>query len=232
MQIKVKDTKMLKVNKPIAFYRTINNNFVEIPVAEGKLVLILDKNFKLEFTDSSINYDLDSIKPIIISETEKIEVDDKFLVHIKDNVGHESHNKIFTCKEIGNTGVWSVELDKESIFYNQNVFKILALPEHFSPKHLQAIVDGRMKHGDKVLVECDEKIIKGDLDSIPKRWFEIKLNQPKYRIDTNHITLHKVEEKMYTREEVRRIVYSFPETFEGGHCTIDRMNQWFEQNVK
>ena len=27
--------------------------------------------------------------------------------------------------------------------------KILALPEHFSPKHLQAIVDGKLKDGDK-----------------------------------------------------------------------------------
>lgn len=35
-------------------------------------------------------------------------------------------------------------------------FKILALPEHFSPRHLQAIVDGKLKDGDKVLLEVEE----------------------------------------------------------------------------
>src|SRR3972149_2891570 len=64
--------------------------------------------------------------------------------------------------------------------------KILALPEHFSPKHLQAIVDGKM------LVECDKM-----WNEIDGEYKVIKLNQ------SNHITLHKIEEKMYTREELK-----------------------------
>lgn len=90
------------------------------------------------------------LKPIIISETEKIEVDDW-------GYGMDG---LFEYKG-------SVNIDGGRL-----PNKVLALPEHFSPKHLQAIADGKLKDGDKVYVECVppaiQKVINdlGDIQSI------------------------------------------------------------------
>lgn len=82
------------------------------------------------------------IKPIIISETEEIEIGDKY-IHLPTN----------TILEKGQ--------DKEAILVNS--YKILALPENFSPKHLQAIIDGKLKDGDEVLIECKNMKTYNDL---------------------------------------------------------------------
>jgi hypothetical protein len=128
--------------------------------------------------------------------------------------------------------------------------KILALPEHFSPKHLQDIVDGKLKEG-KVLVECELHVFAdlgaydcgGDLTDDVHKINRIKLNS------SNHITLHKVEEKMYTGEEVKRIAWKSWHQCMIENCTtgtesdknlptleqdIDKpvFDKWFEQNIK
>jgi hypothetical protein len=66
-------------------------------------------------------------------------------------------------------------------------YKILALPKHFSDKHLQAIVDGKLKDGDEVYVKCIR------VESKPKSFsdlWKIYLNQQ------NHITLFPVKQSL------------------------------------
>lgn len=66
--------------------------------------------------------------------------------------------------------------------------KVLALPEHFSDKHLQAIVDGKMENGDGVLVKCDKKYYDGL--TCPPFAFIISLDQQ------NHITLFPAKQSL------------------------------------
>lgn len=82
--------------------------------------------------------------PIIISETEEIEVGDWVYNKVSKHSSTDSH---------------IYQITKRKQLHNSNQSKILALPEHFSDKHLQAIVDGKMKDEDKVLVKCNWKRI-------------------------------------------------------------------------
>lgn len=72
-------------------------------------------------------------KPILISESEKIEVGDYVF---------EDISGIFGPYEEGDVV--------------ENPKKILALSEHFSPQILSKIVSGELKDGDKVLLEVEE----------------------------------------------------------------------------
>lgn len=224
MQIKVKDTRMHRLH----LGNNANGEEVsfEIPVVEAKLVLVKCKDIipmsnqlaKNKITGSlfivTVNNKNDGylVKPILISETEKIEVGDWCWLSTHGGfiiTQCQPHSVITDQKGISD--VWH---------------KILALPEHFSSKHLQAIVDGKMKDGDKVLVECQEEKGLGMYNMEDGMY--IKLNS------SNHITLHKVEEKMYTREQVREICYQLAMriTSDDVATTRSRMIEWFEQNVK
>lgn len=134
------------------------------------------------------------LKPILISETEKIEVGEQFSMGAFTN--------------------WKIEVRKDvdyGVF--EPKYKILALSEHFSPEQLQMIVDGKLKDGDKVLVECERG---GNFDPYDNQipgmdyWYQIKLNP--------HITIYPVEEKMYTRDEVNeRIRQAYVDGYENGY---------------
>jgi len=108
------------------------------------------------------------LRPIIISQNETIEFGDKY---------YGIDNNIHTFEN--------------GCYYSDEARKILALPENFSPKHLQAIVDGKLKYGDEVFVECME------------HWTEIlnpkELPNPfkiiKLTITDNHITLFPVKKE-------------------------------------
>lgn len=202
MQIKVNNTRM-------QVYDKVNKNFaLEVPVVEGKLVLIEDRLLSRLDAESPVG----GWKPIIISETEKIEVDDWFW----HQDGYEQ------VKDIQGKFV--------NGFILEHCRKILALPEQFSPKHLQAIVDGKMKDGNKVLVECE--------DLCDYEGEELWENTPHFIIKTNHldhVTLHKVEEKMYTKEEIKKIAEdAYLQGFLSSGIKFDshEFNQWFEKNVK
>ena len=167
-------------------------------VCKGKLVLIRKKipqGGKIPKPDGvnriyDDNYQLD---PIIISETEEIIEGDKALY--KDSFGY----LIFTLKTKDADRYWWEEGSCSRV--ENEVYKILALPEHFSDKHLQAIVDGKVKEG-KVLVKCflyGEKLIGAD---DPKyKDYKIYLNQQ------NHITLFPAKQSLekliskYKRDE-------------------------------
>lgn len=239
MQIKVKDTRMHKIydgSIPPSFG---SPSFREVSVAEAKLVLVgCEPKESLVFkpngnkfgtglcfsngkaSNAGIYY-----KPILISETEKIEEGDWY---------YESTEHLPTlirqCK-VRDNSEYPLDGHKD---YNAGFntiygsYKILALPEHFSPKHPQAIVDGKLKEG-KVLVECESKLIEPHKDE----YGDIRYNKHQNIIklnSSNHITLHKVEERTYTKEEVNKLFYRFFEA--SGFDYLDEFENWFEQNVK
>jgi len=224
-QIKVEKTRMHKIPRLFSKMRGFNSivgipKWQEVPVAEGKLVLVECKSEEalIVRVENGINVPLyyfvranfiagKYYKPIIISETEKIEVGDWVL----GGPGDEAHNEIW-------------QWDGDSYISDEDN-KILALPEHFSPKHLQSWVDGKIKDGDRILIEC-ESIINDEVGTESYRQHDhyvIKLNQ------SNHITLHKVEEKMIPFSKVLDLF-----DLMGGYKTLPNFNidKWFEQNLK
>lgn len=253
-QIKVTDTRMHEVKSFVSLTR--GHKSEDVPVVEGKLVLInerdkplfyvnnINPHFPKGYVDANFytterhpndkrgidrrigdskgrkiglegnnDYWLGKI-PIIISETEKIEVGDW--------VYYQDDNVIFKCEHPNLIGVGE--------------YKVLSLPEHFSPKHLQAIVDGKMKNGDKVLVECEDTYTEWT-DAYSLEGTKMRKRPTKYPIKTiklnssGHVTLHKAEEKMYTKEEVRKLT---KDAWVQGHYnpTTPEFEDWFEQNVK
>lgn len=180
-------------------------------VTEAKLVLVeigMDGDYP-DYKSGIIGVNHNWYKPILISETEKIEVGD--LIYWK-------HNK--SIQKVKSIDVKNNTIDFDDPKYNGYLsacYKILALPEHFSPLQLQMIVDGKLKDGDTVLVGCDT------LESLP----------PQYCIQLNpHITIYPVEEKMYTREEVWKITNTVSDGFLMRGWSYMSMKKWFEQNVK
>jgi hypothetical protein len=137
-------------------------------ICRGKLVLIsIEKDPKeIGITIFGVCY-----KPIIISEAEAIEDGD---------FGFDS-----LSREI-------IEVSGKALYFNErrtndtDFWKILALPEHFSPEQLEDIVNGKLKDGDEVLVECENKYFEPDSSIHSNRGWEVlavKLNQ------SNHITM-------------------------------------------
>lgn len=99
-------------------------------VCEGILKFIsVEKNKCLPHIS---NTGFEYLIPVIISDGEKIESDELYLTdsqHILDSAKY---------------GPASV--DK----------KVLVFPNQFSPKHVQAILDGKLKNEDKVYIECED----------------------------------------------------------------------------
>jgi len=211
-QIKVTDTRMHKITIPSKKREGVSCVVEEVPVVEAELVLVQTnelpkkgefyvetaeqdyKSYGFALQDVRVGSTLRFLKLILISKTEKIEVGEMAYAQLSKQIFENVNPHLPTGDKV----------------------KILALPEHFSPKHLQAIVDGKMKEGDKVLVQCES-----EWDDFREENNDfIKLNS------SNHITLYKKEEKMYTREEVRKILRFYV----GG--ILPHTEEWFEQNVK
>jgi len=136
-------------------------------------------------------------KPIIISETEEIQEGDWYYVE--------------DIKRIYSTNNTSIK------FFEGKHKKVLALSEHFSSKHLQAIVDGKMKEGDTVLLETEHT--KGEDDYYGHR---IKFNS------SNHITLHKNVNKTYTKKEIISLCKA---AFEIGRTGKINFRKWLNNNM-
>lgn len=181
-----------------------SDNQGEHIVHEGKLVLI-ETNEQIKQYDfcshpnngytiiGTINHQsfaklhgYKKVKAYIISETEKIEKGDKVLYanSIYDVIRIDEHNRpiVMSEGEESQLATWD---------------KILALPEHFSNKHLQAIVDGKMKDGDKVLIKCKEYWEERNVGIPPKKHkihfpddYQTHLDQQ------NHITLFPATESI------------------------------------
>jgi len=135
-------------------------------VHKGKLVLLRDKESEIEANTLGQKSKTPKSKPIIISEAEEIEIGDCYY-----DISRRSINK---CTDRVKQSHYNAFRDRYK--------KVLALPEHFSDKHLQAIVDGKMKDGDEVLLKCISCISyeskKSDI-----QWDKVYLDQQ------NHITL-------------------------------------------
>jgi hypothetical protein len=151
-------------------------------------------------------------KPIIISETEKF--DPKEPVLCLDEIEY-GWDEAYLKNGRGNGTCTSCK-------------KILAYPEHFSPEQLQMIVDGKLKDGEKVLVECEMWNTAPMGSNYDEIFHIIKLNS------YNQITLHKVKDKTYTFEDFLnyQIYNKFNAIdFQSTGCK-ERIEKWFEQNVK
>lgn len=196
MQTKIEHTKKHIIGS--------NPKFCDILVTDAKLVLVECKKEEallIECEEKLYIYkearltppqwlnDVTWYKPILISETEKIEVGDWFY--------------------------WSgttpkIEKAEASYTTNRYISKILALPEHFSPQQLQMIVDGKLKDGQALLVECESfnpklEITEPEIifpDGTPYNGKMVLSIEHKIKLNP-HITIYPVEEKMYTREEVK-----------------------------
>jgi hypothetical protein len=159
MQIKVTDTKM---HRTIGKYLPVDK---DVPVAEGKLILIQAKEdsllafnqyngeyYILPEKGARLKMPAQYLKPIIISETEKIEVGDWYLHY---NSGTKEYT-LFRADSIFENGNNPNDIDSRGNILPYGNKKVLALPEHFSPKILNQIVNGELKDGDGVLLECEE----------------------------------------------------------------------------
>lgn len=144
-----------------------SNSQGEHVVCRGKLVF----TGKHKVFTNSLELFKDTNKPIIISETEEIEEGDW---------SYSTHTKAIS-KWVGKTGKAGTN----------GWFKILALPEHFSDKHLQASLDGKMKDGDEVLVKCEQKS-----NNDPLGGYAVKYHMEVHLDQQNHITLFPAKQSL------------------------------------
>jgi len=125
---------------------------VEIPqngtvqCIEGKLVVLGSTEQPLDECNDEQDLSIwrSSIKPIIISETEMIAKDDITYGGLGDEFEIGIYKDKYPCKA-GKFHTW----------------KVLVLPEHFTFNQLQDIIDGKMKDGDKILVQCEDEMFDG-----------------------------------------------------------------------
>lgn len=171
----------------------IDKYFPEIGMIGSNNVhpLFLWTNKHNQYTKDLVEYQKTKcVLPIIISETENIEVGDRYF--------HPFTQNIHVC----NTE--NIEFIKNST--SDKYLKILAIPEQFSPKHLQAIVDGKLNSGDEVYIKCEV-----DLNKIPTQFIEY------IKLTNNHIKLfpvNKESEKLYSKNEI-----------------LEKVNQWFREEA-
>ena len=221
-------------------------------VCKGKLVLVqtdklpvigelcwnkeIKSPYIFDFIDNiaQSQYNSKVIKPIIISETEEIEVG--------DNIYHKLDGRviIFT-KEIYH----KCSNDPKQYGYK----KVLTLPENFSPKHLQSIADGKLKDSDEVCIECEKypADIKGNEILIASTYINAEygrelpndaidvvkaLDLRKIKLTNNHIKLFTInkEEKKYTRSEVFQILNNAIIFDVHYKVTREELKEWFNKN--
>ncbi len=209
----------------------------QVLVTDAELVLV-----KNTIPPADVYVNSFGFHPYLISRIEKIEVGDSILSPDK--------REIIVVKEL---------LDKPSRWFDLGWRNILALPEHFSLQTLQDIVDGKLKEGKKKRCVCEEEgvvcnmpehslsvegkclveceMIDWDSDMVSGYGGEnlvpvIKLNP--------HITVYSVEEKIYTKEEVKTLFDKWNDDLYNGYYVakqdvetmLDQSDKWFEQNVK
>lgn len=163
------------------------------------------------------------IKPIFISRNENIEIGDwVFSLH------SSIHGLIFQVT--GDPQLWSLKGDDKP-FYK----KIISLREYFAPEHLQMIVDGKLKHGDKVLIECEKHL---SFPSGKYHWergehFRIKLNPQItiYPIEERMVPLSLVENAFYTAHYITIEAISGNDyEFDSKHYENEK-KKWFNDNL-
>lgn len=160
----------VKVKKEKAHRTT----YGEVAVVEGKLVLIDVSSSKEERLISQLVIRQDGVfLPIVISEKESIAKYEEFYASDRKEIYKNYWNEVGPDRQ--------TDLKEEFPFY----YKILAFPENFSPKHMQAIVEGKMKSGDSVLVEVEREVQDFENNPMYTGNFVVYTNQQ------GHVVIHK-----------------------------------------
>jgi len=168
--------KTIKVNQT----KEVQTSSGTVKCVEGMLVLIRigalsskpKEPFEIDLSKQEAVL-ADYYKPIIISETEEIE--------LRDWAYEKEEGTLFEVDEFGHAGLVR---SKKNSFVLASCRKILALPEHFTPEQLQDIVDGKMKDGDTLLVGCVKSTAMDLSNQTINQYFKIE----------SPLTLHKAEE--------------------------------------
>lgn len=222
-QIKVQNARQHKISTIPKQLGKFVNVVCDALVTDAKLVLVECKN---PSNDGLFMLNEKVWKPILISETEKLEFGDCVLFP-KTKDDKDKPNIIGIVKEIkGTEAVITVNgLDiPVPLSYCK---KILALPEHFSPQQLQDIVDGKLKEG-KCLVECELSYRDNDPNNSIKDITVVRTNP--------HITIYPVEEKMVPLSLLEQAYEAGAESIDYneniGWFRTQTFKDWSEQNVK
>lgn len=227
-------------------------------ICEGKLALIRigvfgGSGFLVDNSHILINNTW--YKPIIISESEEIE--------IKTKVWHNELNLIGEVVCFLETNSYSsyfaVTCGGENFPDGQRLAgiklrRILAMPEHFSKEQLQMIVNGELKDGDKILLECGDEMI--PMEDYKKYGEDCKNSFREIKLDSNnHVVIlpNKSEIKVavvgagkpeiikrtYTRDEH---LFIYLEGVRAGHDdstsgeslsrSMMKQRTWFDKNIK
>lgn len=203
-------------------------------IVEGKHILVKcepkeAKFFKYQHTQTDAIYLLppNSIvkglvfyyKPITISETEKLEVDDAW-INLKDSTLGIHYSA--TVHDVN-------YINKESLSHCK---KIIVLPEQYSPEYLQQWVDGKIKENDKTWVECTSEYFPSQGNGT------IGFTSNRIKLDSQgHVILYVIEEnKRYSKEELEDIcmdwmIHIGKNKLPDGPVRF-YWRKWFEQNVK
>lgn len=199
--------------------------FVNVLVTDAELVLV-DTGTDGDYPDYSqqiIGVNHRWVKPYLISRTEKIEVGDWIYDIDLKNIKQATELQA----RVANKG------------FNYYV-KIVALPEHFSPQQLQDIVNGKLKEG-KCLVECEaryynEKNQEITLEQASRVFADFGFNSGHKLINqiklNPHITIYPVEKKMYTREEVKKLISKAFSSDLINSQSASELDAWMDLNVK
>lgn len=217
--IKVKEAKMRstawEAHKPIEVFAVEGKLvFVDLPFeeAQGNILCQCIKEMQdvkvgaVTFQHklfTSLDY-WRPIKPIWISETEKIEVNDWAYCKAADAVGKVTRidgNSVTLYEK--NKYAGSVQL--------KDCYKVLALPDHFTTQHLDLIVKGTLKEGDIYLIECEINSMECHDDTCDG--FSCKPNQIKLN-SSNHISLYKSNKTSGCSNSCKLAVNQFGKIYE------------------
>lgn len=196
-----------------------------VDVVKGKLIFIPTKEGSDLTGSFMINPFMIPYKPVIVSETEPIDDEDKIL----------SGDTICTVSKNRGSYLSVYELSHLDL-RTDKCMKILAMPENFLPEHLQAIVEEKMKSGDDVLVECKELLARYSDGNLLYGTgnYQIKFSE-------DNITLHKDDDlRMYTRKQLEyEISYAVAYMMAHPKTTAaemqinqDKLNEWMKEYVK
>jgi hypothetical protein len=218
----MKTMSQVKVNQVESFKDSQTNT----TVCKGKLVIIPSDFGDVNNTSNGL-----FTKPYVFTIPKKGELNmaSKALI-ISETEEIEEGNNIYTFEESDFPNMSKcINLKRFNLGDPKAWRKVLVLSEQFSPKHLQAIVDQKLKDGDEVYVEC-YKVLNTDI--IKGKDFNNYILKP--------IKLFPVkkEEKLYTKEEVKVKFLEFVKdcdynedllcNYEGDYRDLDK---WIKDNL-
>lgn len=220
MEIKVNTVRY----KKISLEKNVIPKKIDLLVVKGKLILIPDRNGEYI---NRLNGDFPDYicyrgfcKPIIISEVEEIQIDDW--------VYNEDILEINDCAKITNE-------DGLKLARKINAKKILAFSNDFSKKQIEKIIDGRLKHGDKLWVECC-RLTHDNETLVSHNGFKLQvpINIQYIIISNPHINFYSIKKK-FTYLEMKNIALNFGLWIvnkDTSNSSIEDIDRWFKENVK